>query len=411
MTAISSSPQPKPQAGQSHKWLLPAIGVSIVLGAVVGGFFPEIASNFKFLGDAFLNALKMIVVPLVILSIIMGIAGMGDLGAVDSMGWRTVAYYFTTTAFAVLLGIILVNVVRPGTGVPQGELYPGIVYSLSGDGSRTVTLDGEEWQKSQYDSGYELVLTDQNIRGVISSYEDGAVTVNSWRPLDDDGITYVPTEDGAIGVTVDESGNTLVVADLDLATVGAGVQINRTLSENVRGSQDRGVGATLAELVVGSSERQGLIPRNIFDAMVNTELLPLISFALLLGIALTSLGVQGQPAIRGISSLNDAVMKVVQWIVMLAPIGIFGIIADRFGRAGGFIGFLPELAAVVWYSLTVILAGYSWLRRLAPDSLADWQAQPHHVFSGNANRVAECLRYSFKFGNLAPHNGMCYRGK
>ena len=80
-----------------------------------------------------------------------------------------------------------------------------------------------------------------------------------------------------------------------------------------------------------------------------------IFFSLIFGAALSVLGDKGKRAIDLISIFNDAVMKIVEWIMYFAPIGIFGIISARIGQAGGFKGFLPELFAVGKYSLTVVL--------------------------------------------------------
>ena len=98
-----------------------------------------------------------------------------------------------------------------------------------------------------------------------------------------------------------------------------------------------------------------MIPRNVFNAIVRMDILPLIFFSLLIGAALSVLGERGRPAISVISGLNDAVMRLVHWIMVLAPVGIFGLVAARIGHAGGFKGFLPELMAVGKYSFTVVL--------------------------------------------------------
>ncbi len=83
------------------------------------------ASPFKFLGDLFIRALKMIIIPLVVLSVVTGIRNIGDTSALGRTGARTVAYYIMTTFLAVLAGLIVVNVIDPGVGVsfdyPRGE--------------------------------------------------------------------------------------------------------------------------------------------------------------------------------------------------------------------------------------------------------------------------------------------------
>merc|ERR1711964_323856 len=100
--------------------ILIGIVVAIIVGIIIGGFTPTFAVKFTILGDVFLNSLKMIVVPLVILSMIVGITGLGDIRNLGSIGGRTVGYYMTTTAISVILGVILVNIIRPGVGISWG---------------------------------------------------------------------------------------------------------------------------------------------------------------------------------------------------------------------------------------------------------------------------------------------------
>ena len=65
-----------------------------------------------------------------------------------------------------------------------------------------------------------------------------------------------------------------------------------------------------------------MIPSNVFKAMVRTDILPLIFFSLIIGAALSTLGNIGKPVIAVISGLNEAVMKLVHWIMYVAPVGI-----------------------------------------------------------------------------------------
>jgi Na+/H+-dicarboxylate symporter len=85
---------------------------------------------YAFLGTLFLNALKMLIVPLILSSIITGVAAVGDSGAMGRLGGKTLVYYLSTSLFAILTGLLLVNIVSPGIvdGRPAGELL-----ALSGD--------------------------------------------------------------------------------------------------------------------------------------------------------------------------------------------------------------------------------------------------------------------------------------
>lgn len=83
------------------------------------------AAPFSFLGDLFIRALKMIIIPLVVLSVVTGIRNIGDTSQLGKTGARTVIYYIMTTFLAVITGLIVVNLIDPGVGgsfdFPQGE--------------------------------------------------------------------------------------------------------------------------------------------------------------------------------------------------------------------------------------------------------------------------------------------------
>ncbi|MDP6748408.1 MAG: dicarboxylate/amino acid:cation symporter, partial [Candidatus Poribacteria bacterium] len=149
----------------------------------------------------------------------------------------------------------------------------------------------------------------------------------------------------------------ILSADPDLSATGTGVNIELPIADKVAGKEGAGIADTLARVVIGNptTGKQGMIPTNVFKAMVQMDILPLILFSLLLGGALTVVGGHSATAIKTISALNDGVMKIVHWIMIVSPVGIFGLIAGKIGAEGGFDGFLPELMAVGKYSLTVVL--------------------------------------------------------
>ena len=101
-----------------HWQILIAILFAILAGelagetAAIGGV--TLVSVFGFLGTLFINALKMLIVPLITSSIIVGVAGIGSSGNLGKLGGKTLAFYALTTLLAILLGLLLVNAVRPG---------------------------------------------------------------------------------------------------------------------------------------------------------------------------------------------------------------------------------------------------------------------------------------------------------
>ena len=85
----------------------------------------SILGLFDYVGTLFLNALKMIIVPLIFSSITVGVAGIGSGGNIGRLGGRTLLFYVSTTLAAILVGLVLINLVTPGyssNGEPVGEM-------------------------------------------------------------------------------------------------------------------------------------------------------------------------------------------------------------------------------------------------------------------------------------------------
>ncbi|RME05096.1 MAG: dicarboxylate/amino acid:cation symporter [Deltaproteobacteria bacterium] len=106
-------------------FMLAAILVGIAAGVILGGAYPQKALKIKFLGELFLNALRSMIVPLVVASMITGITGLGDVRKIGKIGTRTVIFYILTTAISVTIGIVLVNLIGPGRGFAvEGNAAP-----------------------------------------------------------------------------------------------------------------------------------------------------------------------------------------------------------------------------------------------------------------------------------------------
>ncbi len=100
--------------------LLNKILLGLLFGLLAGIAFQAQISEVKPVGTAFLRLIQMIVVPLVLASLIVGTASLGDPKKLGRIGLKTFAFYLTTTAFAITIGLILANVFRPGSGIdPQ----------------------------------------------------------------------------------------------------------------------------------------------------------------------------------------------------------------------------------------------------------------------------------------------------
>ncbi|MGV8139509.1 MAG: dicarboxylate/amino acid:cation symporter [Mangrovibacterium sp.] len=94
--------------------------IALVLAVLFGYFMPEQVKYVSWFGDLFLRALNMIIIPLIFTSMISGITGMGNGKSLGRLGLKTISYYIVTSLAAILTGLVLVNLVRPGVGVDLG---------------------------------------------------------------------------------------------------------------------------------------------------------------------------------------------------------------------------------------------------------------------------------------------------
>lgn len=217
---------------------------------MLGGFIPKAGHAVAFLGELFLRALFVMVVPLVMSSMVVGVSSLGDVRQLGQLGGRTVLFFMTTTAIAVSIGLVLVLVIHPG----------------------------------------------------------------------------VPTEN-----------------------LQASSEAMETVSERMEDKP-----TTLGDLL--KTILTSLVPKNLFSAMANTEILPLIVFSLIFGGILTTIGEKGSIVIRFFEGINEAIMGIVHLLMWVAPLGIGALVAGRLGEAGGFSGFWPQLQSLGAYAGTVILA-------------------------------------------------------
>ncbi len=94
--------------------------IAFILAVLIGYFIPEGVPYISWLGDIFLRALKMVIIPLVFSSIISGVTSMGDGKNLGRLGLKAMSYYLTTSTLAIVTGLAVVNLVKPGVGVDLG---------------------------------------------------------------------------------------------------------------------------------------------------------------------------------------------------------------------------------------------------------------------------------------------------
>ena len=94
--------------------------IALVIAIFYGLLFPDDANYVTWMGDLFLRALKMLIVPLILTSIISGVTNIGDASNLGRLGLKTFAYYISTSLFAIVTGLFFVNLIQPGIGADLG---------------------------------------------------------------------------------------------------------------------------------------------------------------------------------------------------------------------------------------------------------------------------------------------------
>jgi aerobic C4-dicarboxylate transport protein len=99
--------------------------IAIILGILVGYFFPKFGAELKVLADAFVKLIKMVIAPIVFFTVVNGIAGMGDMKKVGKIGGKALIYFEIVTTIALAIGIVVVNFIKPGVGFDKGAVNGG----------------------------------------------------------------------------------------------------------------------------------------------------------------------------------------------------------------------------------------------------------------------------------------------
>jgi aerobic C4-dicarboxylate transport protein len=105
-------PPMTPPAGKLYLWVLAAI----LAGGLLGHFDPALGVALKPLGDGFIALIKMLIAPVIFLTVVLGIAGVDDVKKVGRVGLKAIVYFEVVSTFALAIGLALVNLLRPGAG-------------------------------------------------------------------------------------------------------------------------------------------------------------------------------------------------------------------------------------------------------------------------------------------------------
>ena len=96
--------------------------IGIALGVLTGWLFPAFAPTAKLISETFINMIKMVITPVIFLTIVLGITGAGDLKKVGRVGGKGLIYFEVVTTLALIIGLIVANVLKPGAGIATDHL-------------------------------------------------------------------------------------------------------------------------------------------------------------------------------------------------------------------------------------------------------------------------------------------------
>ncbi|MGO8501027.1 dicarboxylate/amino acid:cation symporter [Rhizobium leguminosarum] len=231
LDAVADSKGKKPFYTHLYVQVLAAIAAGILLGH----FYPEFGTQLKPLGDAFIKLVKMIIAPVIFLTVATGIAGMSDLQKVGRVAGKAMLYFLTFSTLALIIGLIVANVVQPGAGmnIDPASLDPAAV------------------------AGYAAKAHEQSIVGFLTN----------------------------------------------------------------------------------------IIPTTIVGAFADGDILQVLFFSVLFGIALAMVGEKSEPVVNFLNALTAPVFKLVAILMKAAPIGAFGAMAFTIGKYG--VGSIANLAMLI----------------------------------------------------------------
>ncbi|HUV30702.1 MAG TPA: dicarboxylate/amino acid:cation symporter [Acidobacteriota bacterium] len=119
--------------GKHGNLILLGMIAGTIIGAVGGYFLGDFFIGISVIGTVFLNALKMVIVPLIVASMIVGVTSLGDVRKLGRTAGKTLLFYLVTTGFSVFVGLVLVNIISPGSGVEKfGAYVPDLVSESKG---------------------------------------------------------------------------------------------------------------------------------------------------------------------------------------------------------------------------------------------------------------------------------------
>ena len=117
LTIDANLPPLPPRKPRFYEVLYVQVIFAIIVGILLGHFFPEFGESLKPLGDAFIKLVKMIIAPVIFITVVTGIAGMNDMKSVGRVAGKAMLYFLTFSTLALVVGMVIANIIQPGAGL------------------------------------------------------------------------------------------------------------------------------------------------------------------------------------------------------------------------------------------------------------------------------------------------------
>src|SRR4029079_4823509 len=131
---------------KSHAWyrvLYVQVLLAVLAGIIIGHFFPAFGKSLKPLGDGFIKLVKMLIAPIIFCTVVHGIGAMGDFRKLGRIGIKTLLYFEVVSTVALIVGLIVVNTLRPGAGLhlDPATLDPNIAAGYAAKGHALTMVE------------------------------------------------------------------------------------------------------------------------------------------------------------------------------------------------------------------------------------------------------------------------------
>ena len=142
-TETIQTPDISPKKLPIYRSLYIQVLTAVVLGILLGHFYPQLGEQMKPLGDGFVKLIKMIIAPIIFCTVVVGIAGMEDMKKVGKTGGLALLYFEVVSTIALVIGLVVVNIMKPGAGmnVDPASLNMSSIAAYTGPGKMASTSD------------------------------------------------------------------------------------------------------------------------------------------------------------------------------------------------------------------------------------------------------------------------------